>query len=195
MSIEKIRQLQRQQAEEAARQEREQRAREEEALRQSQERLRQQKHDLEQREQLERSTRVRVLRESGALHNMQRIERELLEGNVRKHALVLHDDGNATLVWGNKFMITNNNIDYERPFFGLGQGVQDYTYIGIKINPATEEIVINDTRITEWWSNKEKVEDALAQAYVDSPHHKVDREEHHSSYDSSSSSNTECCNS
>ncbi len=198
MSIEKIRQLQRQQAEEAVRKAREKQESEDRYRIEAEERRRQEIRAAEERQRFERSTRERVLRESGALHNLQRIERELLEGNVRKHTLLVNPESGscAMLAWGNKFSIKEGGIDYEKPFFGFGTGVIDYSCISVGVNPDTEEISISGGIIKkeEWISNKAIVEDRIAQAYLN-PQHISDHERPSSSYDSSSSSNSECCNS
>lgn len=145
-----------------------------------------------------------LLENSGVLPEMREIEKGL-EGRVRKHAILVDlDKGIATLVWGNKFTVSQNEITYEKGMLELARGLMDYSCVSVKVNLSAQTISMNiwdggrynDINVsrTEWEGNRLHVRDLLAQAYLH-PQRINQREEPPSSYSSSSSNITECCNS
>lgn len=160
----------------------------------------------EEARETKRKANKEILESSGVLSEMREIEKGL-EGNVRKHAILIDlDAGTATLVWGNKFRIVNDYIDYEKGFLSRGQ--KDYSYIKISIeisnslgeSSTSATIYSGDSWSGEkisrkqWENNKLLVRDLVARAYLH-PTRINKRETPPSKYSSSSSgsSSSECC--
>jgi len=168
----------------------------------------------------------RVFRNFGVIEGLEEIKRDLLSGVKKKDLLIEFDRGRAILVWGSKYTITGeyNNIDYEKSGFLGAQKVMDYSVIivsllknddleilgqnSITIKPQNT-VVLPDLpysleRSSPLWSqkifqfsySKDKVKEAIADAYL-SPRRVKERYVSPSTSDysssSSGSSNCECC--
>ena len=168
-----------------------------------------QERDLEERrareKQQERRNAHREIFAMSAVKSEMRDLEKGLEGNVRKHAIVENlDNGTMQVVWGNKFNIVGNIIDYEKGFLSLGQ--KDYSYIEISANLNGESISasIQDDRgygrtetlsRKQWENDRSLVRDLVARAYLH-PKRVNERKKppsKSSGYSSGSSNTSECC--
>ena len=154
------------------------------------------RHREDARRQLVRTNSDYVFNSSGALQGLKDIERGKLSGNVTKHALLINlDNSEAQLVWGNKFSIKDNRVDYIRPF--IGYGVKNYQSITVKVNPDTFSLSIQGSSNTtftqnEWKNNPGRVLDMLADAYINPQRVNESDEPPPSSSSYSSGSQAEC---
>ncbi len=119
-----------------------------------------------EREQFVLQQTDKVLKESGILDGLSRINNELLSGNYERHDIVSNlSKGNVTLVWGKGFWVDfNKNI----------QGT-DYFTIRVDVNAESEAISIGDSRLEKNdWIDKYKVDEILAKAYISAPWHHIE---------------------
>lgn len=153
-------------------------------------RLQNKRKEDERRRQVRINTDY-VLHESGVLKGLEDLQKEELQGTVRKQALVVNKDtGTAELVWG-RFSVEGNTVVHEKPL--LGEKVKDYQSVEVRVDPDTMDLTIEgDSSIRlskqEWQKNPHSVESALAKAYF-KPNRVQDRPSDHytsSSYSSSS---------
>lgn len=198
MVWERIREIELEEARE--KQKREAQAQADSIVREREAARRQAEEDRRRAEELE--TRHRIIREvrdkSGLWEGMKELERGL-DGLVRKHAIVLNlERGTLTLVWGNKFKVTDEGeVTYERPLLStLGQ--REYSFIQAKIDTEIQSVSIgyDSVKKDQWQANRTAMNDLLARAYRN-PERVNDREIPPSKYSSGSSGSsiTECCNS
>lgn len=182
----------------------EERRKYEELQRQRAERLRWQEENEEQiedqrleeeRRQLVRRNTDYVLGASGVLQSLEDTERGRLSGTVKKHALVTDlDTGSTELVWGSKFSVEDNHVGGAHGWFGSEEA--DYQSIKVTVNPDTLDLSIcgatcSNLTKKDWENNPDRVEDALADAYL-KPNRVTSREKPSSSSHSSYSSGIEC---
>ena len=160
MPIEIIKRIQRERAEKAAAEEATRKAAAEKARLEREEQEKEAARLREERRLFVKHQTEKILSESSVLAGLQRIERELLEGNVKEHALVYTpDQGKATLVWGSQFTVKNGEI--------IDEEVVNYSYIQVSVNPDKETLTINGEEITKnQWKNNQNVELALAREYL-----------------------------
>jgi hypothetical protein len=151
-----------------------------EAERVAAEKLRLQKEEEERVRKKEEQRRVdernsfvteqtkRILKETGILDDIIRIDKELLNGAVENHAIIYHlNEGKVELVWGSNFKVVDGSIR------GVGSN-WDYSVIEIYTNPDKIEIAIQgkevilfrQNQLNKQW-NIENIKKALINAYMD----------------------------
>ncbi len=126
-----------------------------------------------EREKFNRARAEQIFRESGALDGLKRIENELLAGHVRKHNIVFDPSGlEITLVWGNRYSISDNYpcIGYESIGLLFTHQVRDYSSIRIQADIDKNALTIfgaEGIRLShDAWQYQDKVNEVLAQAYI-----------------------------
>jgi hypothetical protein len=199
MSVDRIRDIQRMTAEAEERA----RIKQIEAAAETQRQMLRVANERQQREAREaeehRKLVKRVFEKSGVLAELRDVETQLL-GRVAKHRLIVDfDQGNARLVWGSRFDISQDGKIGRRRFLGLIEdAVLDYSYIDVQVGRyGTEDVQIKYTTIKadEWKKDKTKISEAIADAYLN-PQRVFDERAKSSSggdYGSDSGPHYECC--
>jgi hypothetical protein len=154
-----------------------------------QQQMLQQQREREQRERQEKKNINTVFEASGVLNDLKEIEKGRLQGTVNKHALVVNlETGIAELAWGNKFSVNDNSIGFQKVF--LRGEFKDYQSIRVIVDPNSMDIRIVGQQTyhiskDEWQRNRDKVHEALADAYLN-PNRIVKKLEEESHYDGGS---------
>ncbi len=193
MPIEIIKRIQQERAEEAARQEKaRQEVLEKERLA-NEEKKRLEKEAEERRLQFVISKNNEIVGSSNILHCLERIDKEMLDGNVKSHQLkYVASTGRIALVWGTSFKIgADGKVDSNHT------GSYDYSSIEIQIAPDNESISINAQALVclqkQDWQNANKLEEVLAKAYIDPSRKVYDSNSSYSSSDHDSDVGCCCC--
>lgn len=186
MPIEIIKRMQKERDEEAAKQEKLRREEAERKRLAEKEVERKRVEAIERRRDFVVSTNTEIGQKSNLFNNLQRIDKELLEGNVKKHQLVYTaESGRSLLVWGNNFTVRDD---------GTIGGNYDYSSIEILIDPDKRTMTIEaKNKVTlgeKQWGDNKLVEQRLAEAYMDPERH---FESHESSSSNESADGCCCC--
>lgn len=166
MPIEKIKQLLQEKSDEIIRQEKAHAEALEMARLELEEKKKQQNEAKEKRRLFVVEQTQKILRGSGVLDNLLRIENELLDGNVTEHDLFYKpDDGKAVLVWGKNFRYSDHGHVVSANYGSFG-----YSTIEAVVDPDGETLTIigneNYKFNNQEWQNVGAVESALAKSYV-----------------------------
>ncbi len=179
MPIEIIKRMQKEREEETARQNKIRQEEEERQKRIAEEAEKKRLEAIEKRQQFVLATNQEIEQESNLFIYLQKIDKELLEGNVNKHQVFYFpESGKCGLVWGSNFVVDSK---------GQIQGNYDYSSIEIQIDPDERTITINATNLTilkeKEWSNAQLLELKLAEAYMEPRRHTEYRESYSSDRD------------
>lgn len=191
MPIEEIRRILQERADQAAREGIARKEAEEKARRVREEAERQQREAEEKRRRFVIQQTEKIMRNSGVLDGLRRIEKELLEGNVSKHGISYSpENGKATLTWGIGFDMSADGGVKRQP----GDNY-NFSSLEVFVDSDKEQLTIQGAFTYQFsqndWKDIEKIEKALAAAYVD-PQREFPRPSgSSSSYDSSSDMG--CC--
>lgn len=191
MPIEEIRRIQQERADQAAREGVARKEAEEKDRWAREEAERQQREAKEKRRKFVVQQTERIMKNSGVLDGLQRIEKELLEGNVSKHGISYSPEkGKATLAWGTGFNILADGGVKHQPG-------NDYNFSSLEVfvDSDKEQLTIQGAFTYQFsqndWKDIKKIEKALAAAYVDPRREFYRPSESSSSHDSLS--DLGCC--
>jgi hypothetical protein len=182
MPVEIIKRIQALRTAEAARRKAAEEAAKTQAELEKQEAARQEREREEKRRAFVAQQTEKILTASGVLEGLQRIDKELLEGNVLKHDINYSlEDGKLSLVWGNGYeLLADGTVK------GKGDDY-DFSLIEVSVDPDKETMSIRGSEIYmfegDTWKEAKKVEESLALAYVDPRRRVPSRPSYHSERD------------
>lgn len=179
-AVEKIKQIQMDRAEQARL--------EEETRNKSLEQRRTERENKEQLDLQEKQARLvfittqtqKILRESGVLENLLKIDSEILADNEIEHDVRFKpSEGSVTLFWGKN--VRSGPVEIFQPDYG----VYDYSTVKVTVDPDSEALTIYgeiEQKVShEQWKDGEHLELAIANAFLNPKKHKG---EHHAYYPS-----------
>lgn len=140
---------------------------------------------------------------SGFYSMLKEVQAGLNQDGIYKNDIIASNDRlKIELVWGNKYKINRSNggnpeVVYDRGILGLSDGVVDYSAISVLIDPSRMQLHIAGATShvikTDRLSDCSFIEDTIV-ACFETPRRVNQHEPQGSSYDSSNSTNSECCN-
>lgn len=167
MPIEIIKRILQEREEEVARREKLYHEEAEKQRRAAEEAKRKREEEEEKRRRFVTSTNTEIGQKSNLFNHLQRIDKELLDGNVNKHQFsYVAETGRCFLAWGDNFEVGKDGA--------LG-GDYNYSSIEVTIDPDNRTVTIEaNNKITlkqKDWLNLRLVEEKLAEAYLDPKRH------------------------
>jgi len=153
--VERIKNIQNSQAEQAVRENSERNALTEKTKLEAEQKRQEQENAANRRKAFEESQTSKVLKESGVLKDIIAIENYVIEGSFKEHQLEIGAEG-LILKWG-------SNV-YKKV------GDYDYSYISITVDADNERLSIRGAEeyvfAKDQWQNKENVEEALINSFL-----------------------------
>lgn len=186
MPVEEIRRIQQERADQAARDRASREAAEKRATQEREDQERQKREVEQKRRTFVSQQTERILNQSGTIHGLQRIQKEMLEGNVDNNILSYSpENAKATLAWGKGIEDSGDGLVKSRG--------SDYSAIYIRVDVDKEILTIQGSQTFQLdknkWRDVKSVEKTLAHAYVDPYRYFQPTSESHSS----SSDDSGCC--
>jgi hypothetical protein len=154
------------------------------------------------RKEIVRNKNWEIMNVSGLMAGVKDIEQSCLQ-SVKKHDFVYDaDKGEMVLVWGNKYSMEGTKIETVPVkllfFIDASYGEIDCSSIQCSVNPDSEAITINSKIIEKnlWMNNHDVIDSSIAAAYMNPVRqHFKEEPPSYDSYSSTSTTNSECCNS